>query len=302
MFAKEVKRLIRDIFETACQVHGFRRTKRGGLGWYHPLDDHYFVIAFRTPREWNRHWGGFLECKMRIQDQINPRFAELRKPLERSIVSLASEADRETMRHWYNETAARTTVPEETVDHLTALERKLCEMLRVPLHAPLSAACDSELLLRFRAEEDVRRWAKFILYRLPEWMEEMTAQWRSWYGSTGRDMTPHQPFLLKRLSVADNPDLGIEGIACLLEAEFAPRLEVLAVGCGWFDDYLVRQLAESQLSSTIRLSMKHGFIGFVDQSIGISLRATNRHGLCAEPIANLVGRTKMGADELARGI
>ena len=66
---------------------------------------------------------------------------------------------------------------------------------------------------------------------------------------------------LKRLSVADNPDLGIEGIASLLEAEFAPRLDVLAVGCGWFDDYLVRQLAESQLSSTIRLSMKHGFVG-----------------------------------------
>ena len=64
---------------------------------------------------------------------------------------------------------------------------------------------------------------------------------------------------LKRLSVADNPDLGIEGIACLLEAEFAPRLEALAVGCGWFDDDLVGQLAESRLSSTVRLSMKHGF-------------------------------------------
>ena len=44
MLAKEVKRIIRDVFETACQDHGFRRTKRGGLGWYHPLDDHYFVI------------------------------------------------------------------------------------------------------------------------------------------------------------------------------------------------------------------------------------------------------------------
>ena len=193
MLAKEVKCIIREVFETTCQDLGFRRTKRGGLGWYHPLDDHYFVITFRTPRGWNRHWGGFLECKMRIQDQINPHLAELRKPLECSTVSLASEADRETMRHWYNEAAARTTVPDETVDHLTALERELCEMLRLPLHAPLSAACDSEFLLRFRTEEDVRRWAKFILYRLPEWMEEMTARWRSWYGSTGRDMTPHQP-------------------------------------------------------------------------------------------------------------
>lgn len=491
MLAKEVKRIIREVFETASQDHGFRRTKRGGLGWYHPVDDHYFIATFRTPRGWNRHWGGFLECKLRIQDQANPRIAALRKPLERSLVSLACEADRETIRLWYNEAAAMTTVPEETADHLTGMERELSEMLRVPLQAPLSAACDSEFLLRFRTEEDVRRWAKFILYRLPEWMEEMTAQWRSWYETTGRDMTRHQPFLdaihadpdsdaprlayadwlaergdawseviriqcrypdgympwetadrldelrdehqhrydrgaddlsvyvrfrrgmveevycsaetflkaasrilerfplvnvlslrdirgrgmrlasqpelsamrslkmaqladddwqsivrsaylsrverlrvafprpidlawlldmplarqlrvldltrsqldasllavfgqtdaasglktlvledtgmddemarslskvttfrdLKRLSVADNPGLGIDGIASLLEAEFAPQLDVMAIVCGWFDDHLVRELAESQLSSTIRLWMKHGFVG-----------------------------------------
>jgi uncharacterized protein (TIGR02996 family) len=395
------------------------------------------------------------------------------------------------MRHWYNETAAMTAIPEETADHLAGMERGLSEMLRVPLQAPLSAAYDSEFLLRFRTEKDVRRWARFILDRLPEWMEEMTAQWRSCRETTSRDMTPHQRFLdaiqadpdtdaprlayadwlaergdawseviriqcrypdgympwetaerlnellhehqhrydrgaddlsvyvqfrrgmveevycsaeaflkaatgilerfplvnvlslynirrhgirlanqpelsamrslkmahladddwqsivqspylgrverlrvafprpidlswlldmslarqlhvldltgsqldanglaafgqtdagsgletlvlsdtrmddemarslskvatfrdLKRLSVADNPDLGIEGIVSLLEAEFAPRLEVLAVGCGWFDDYLVRDLAESQLSSTVRLSMGRGFAG-----------------------------------------
>jgi hypothetical protein len=66
---------------------------------------------------------------------------------------------------------------------------------------------------------------------------------------------------LQRLSVADNPDLGIDGIACLLEAEFAPRLELLAVGCGRFGDYLIRQLAESQLSSPVRLSIEHWSIG-----------------------------------------
>ena len=65
MLAKEVKRIIRSVFEPACRDHGFRRTKRGGIGWYHPVDDHYFVITFRTPRQWNRHWGGFLECTMR---------------------------------------------------------------------------------------------------------------------------------------------------------------------------------------------------------------------------------------------
>ena len=462
-----------------------------GLAGTIPVDDHYFVITFRTPRPWNRHWGGFLECKLRIQDQINPPIPSLRKPLECSIVSLASNADRETMRSWYDEAAAMTTIPDEAPDHLTNMERELSEMLRVPLQAPLSAECDNEFLLRFHTEEDVRRWAMFILQRLPEWMEEVTAQWRGWYETTGRNMQPHQPFLdaiqadpdsdvprlayanwladrgdawseviriqcrypdgympwetadqleellaehqhrfdrgaddlsvfvrfrrgmveeihcsaerflkagsrimetfplanvlslykiqgrgmrlanqpelsamrslkldqlgdddwqwivrsphlarveqlrvafprpidlawlldmplarqlrtldltrsrldanmlaafgqtdaasgletvvlaetgmddemarrlsevttfrdLKRLSVADNPRLGIEGIASILEAEFAPQLELLAVGSGWFDDDLVRQLAESQLSSTIHLSMRHGFIG-----------------------------------------
>ena len=91
MLAKEVKRIIRSVFEPACRDQGFRRTKRGGLGWYHPVDDHYFVITFRTPRQWNRHWGGFLECKLRIQDQKNPWIPERRNPMERSIVSLAAK-------------------------------------------------------------------------------------------------------------------------------------------------------------------------------------------------------------------
>ena len=66
---------------------------------------------------------------------------------------------------------------------------------------------------------------------------------------------------LKRLSIDDNPRLGIEGIASILEAEFASHLELLAVGSGWPDDYRAQHLAESQLSSTIHLSMKHSFSG-----------------------------------------
>ena len=123
MLAKEVKRIIRHVFEKGCRDLGFHRTKRGGLGWYHPVDDHYFVITFRMPRPWNLHWGGFLECKLRIQDQINPRIPALRKPLECSIVSLAGNADRETMRCWHNEAAALTTNPDEASDYLTNLER-----------------------------------------------------------------------------------------------------------------------------------------------------------------------------------
>ena len=153
MLAKEVKRIIRSVFEPACRDLGFRPTKRGGIGWYHPVDDHYFVITFRMSRQWNRHWGGFLECKMRIQDQINPWIPELRHPMERSIVSLASDAEREAIRHWYNEAAARTTIPDETPDHLTMMERELSEMLRVPLDGPLSAESDNEFLLRFHTED-----------------------------------------------------------------------------------------------------------------------------------------------------
>jgi uncharacterized protein (TIGR02996 family) len=67
---------------------------------------------------------------------------------------------------------------------------------------------------------------------------------------------------LKRLSVVDNPRLGINGIASLLNAKFAPQLELLAVGSDWIGDDLIRLLAESQLSSTIHLWLKGSNLHF----------------------------------------
>lgn len=61
---------------------------------------------------------------------------------------------------------------------------------------------------------------------------------------------------LKRLSVVDNPRLEINGFASLLNAKFAPQLELLAVGSDWIRDDLVQLLVESQLSSTINLWLK----------------------------------------------
>ena len=115
--------------------------------------------------------------------------------MERSIVSLASDAERETIRCWYNEAAVKTTIPDETSDHLTIMERELSAMLRVPLDGPVSAESDNEFLLRFHTEADVRRWAYFILERLAEWMEDVANQWRCWHETTGRDVKPHQPYL-----------------------------------------------------------------------------------------------------------
>ena len=243
MLAKEVKRIIRSAFEPACRDHGFRRTKRGGVGWYHPVDDHYFVITFRTPRQWNRHWGGFLECTMRVQDQINPWIPEFRHPMERSIVSLASDAERETIRHWYNEAAARTTIPDETSHHLTMMERELSEMLRVPLDGPLSAETDNEFLLRFHTEADVRRWAYFILERLAEWMEDVADQWRCWHETTGRDAKPHQPFL-KAIHADPESDAPRLAYADWLAERGDAWSEVIRIQCRYPDRYMPWETAD----------------------------------------------------------
>jgi uncharacterized protein (TIGR02996 family) len=237
MLAKEVKRIIRSVFEPACRDHGFRRTKRGGLGWYHPVDDHYFVITFRTPRQWNRHWGGFLECRLRIQDQINPWIPERRNPMEHSIVSLASEADREAIRDRYDKAAARTTIPNATPDHLTIMERELSEMLRVPLDGPLSAESDNEFLLRFHTAEDVRQWAAFILERLPEWMEDMAEQWQRWHKTTAWDMKSHQPFL-KAIQADPESDSPRLTYADWLAERGDAWSEVIRIQCQYPDGYM----------------------------------------------------------------
>jgi len=243
MLAKEVKRIIRQASENGFQNLGFHRTKRGGLGWYHPVDDHFLTVTFRTPRPWNRHWGGFLECRLRIQDQINPRIPTFRNPVEFSVVSLVNHADRETMRRWYNEAAAMTTNPDAAPDYLTDLERKLSGMLRIPLQAPLSAESDNEFLLRFRTEDDVRRWALFILQRIPEWVEQITAQWRNWYERSGRSMKAHQSFL-DAIQADPESDVPRLSYADWLADRGDAWSEVIRIQCCYTDGYMPWETAD----------------------------------------------------------
>lgn len=71
----------------------------------------------------------------------------------------------------------------------------------------------------------------------------------------------------KRLSVADNHGLGPAGIAAIVRAEFAPRLETLCIDGKRLDDFLVQQLVESLLASTIHLSINHGYGGKYEETI-----------------------------------
>ncbi len=236
MHAKEVQQVIRPVFSKWCAAHGFRLTQRGGLGWYHPVEDQYFVIGFRIPRRWNRHWGGVLECRVSVQDQINPWIADARPALTHSVVALVSDADRETMRCWYNEAAARTTIPEETGEPLTEMERRLADMLQVPLQAPLSEG--NEFLMRYHTADDVRRWATFILERLPNWFEMMKAAWSASHrGKLSRDQELHQPFLdaIRADPESDVPRLTY---ADWLAERGDPWAEVIRIQCRYPDDYM----------------------------------------------------------------
>ncbi len=67
--------------------------------------------------------------------------------LSRPIVSLASDADRETMRQWYNEAAAQTNLPEASDDSLVKIERRHAATRKIPLVEPVSA--EHDFLMRF---------------------------------------------------------------------------------------------------------------------------------------------------------
>ncbi|GEM_PF-6348986 len=81
------------------------------------------------------------------------------------------------MRHWYNEAAARTTIPEESDDPETNAERSHAETLKIPLVEPLPA--EHDFLMRFHTADNLRRWAKFVLERLPDGLCLLTADWLS---------------------------------------------------------------------------------------------------------------------------
>jgi hypothetical protein len=132
MRSEEVRQVIRSAFSDWCRAHGFRRTKGHAPGWYHPVEDHFFVIEFERELLWSEHWGGGVSCSVSVRDQIHRPLGAHQPVLERPVVSLVSDADREMMRHWYNEAAARTTIPEETDDPFTKIERQHAQALKIP--------------------------------------------------------------------------------------------------------------------------------------------------------------------------
>lgn len=233
MRAKEVRQVIRSVFADWCRAHGFRRTKGHDPGWYHPVEEHFFVVKFWTGLLWSEHWGGGVNCSVSVRDQIQRPLGPLQPVVSRPIVSLVSDADRETMRHWYNEAAARTTIPEESDDPLAKIERGHAETLKIPLVGPLSA--EHDFPMRFHCVDDLRRWAKFVTERLPDWLRVLTADWSaSPHRANLRPMKLHQPFqdAIRADPESDAPRLAY---ADWLDQRGAPWADVIRIQCRYAD-------------------------------------------------------------------
>jgi uncharacterized protein (TIGR02996 family) len=229
MRAQEVRQVIRSVFAAGCRAHGFRRIPGHDLGWYHPGEEHFFVIKFRTGLLWSEHWGGGIHCSVSVRDQIQRPLGAFQPVVWRPVVSLVSDADRDMMRDWYNEAAARTTIPEETDDPARKSERRYAETLKIPLAGPLSAKHD--FLMRFHTADDLRRWAKFVLERLPDWLRVLTAAWSaSPHRANLRAMELHQPFLdaIRAEPESDAPRLAY---ADWLGQREDPWAEVIRIQC-----------------------------------------------------------------------
>ncbi len=233
MRAHEVRQIIRSVFADWCRAHGFRRTKGHDAGWYHPVEEHFFVIKFQPGLFWGEHWGGGVRCWVSVRDQIHRPLGPHQPVVWRPVVSLVSDADRETMRHWYNEAAAKTTVPDESDDPLAHTERRHAETLKVPLVEPLPT--ENDILMRFHTEDDLRRWAKFVLDRLPDWLRVLTADWSaSPHPANLRAMKLHQPFWD---AIRAEPDSDVPRLAYAdwLEQRGDPWAEVVRIQCRYAD-------------------------------------------------------------------
>jgi uncharacterized protein (TIGR02996 family) len=136
-----------------------------------------------------------------------------------------------------------TTVPEDADDHLTEMEQRLCGAFRLPLQAPLSADYANEFLLRFHNADDVRRWAAFILERLPEWTQEITSQWRSWRESTDGRLRSHRPFL-DAIQADPESDVPRLAYADWLAEHGDPWSEVIRIQCRYPNGHMPWETAD----------------------------------------------------------
>ncbi len=173
-------------------------------------------------------------CWISVRDQIQRPLGPRQPVVWRPIVSLVSDDDRETMRQWYNEAVAKTTVPDESDDSVTRVGRELAAALKIPLVEPSPA--DHDFLLRFFTADELRRWAEFVLERLPGWLRTLTADWfASPHPTYLRAMKLHQPFwdAIRADPDSDAPRLAY---ADWLEQLGDPWAEVVRIQCRYAGD------------------------------------------------------------------
>lgn len=174
MKSTDVYRVLRNHFAPWCKAAGYRRTKGGMLGWFRPHAGQQLVFWFQCSQHgWDPHTGSQFTAEFQLADRPQPGVGSRNR--SRYYEFLTGE-ELEEVRARQNEVIAALTPPPR--GHWSEqLEGRAGEWYRQqfqPVAEPYAVRQD--VWLRYGREEDVRRWAEFLLPRCPRMLMEFEMQ------------------------------------------------------------------------------------------------------------------------------
>jgi hypothetical protein len=176
MKSEDLYRVLRQELASWFKEHGFRRGKRGQLGWYRepafvwfqcdnwgwdPYAGSSFFVNFQGPGS-PEPWGGPTE---RLQHFLSEPELEEARAIQNRVITKLSLPPAEYVRMLRDGFAKTSPNPD-------LLIKALLDQFK-PVDYPYR--CNQDFSLRYHDPEDVSRWASFLLRVLPGIVQRMGA-------------------------------------------------------------------------------------------------------------------------------
>jgi len=172
----EVYRVLRANLGASCKAAGFRRTKGGMLGWYRPHEGRQLVFWFQCSRHgWDPHVGSQFTLEFQLADRPETGLGLRNRS---GFCEFLTAEELEEVRARQNEVIAALTPPPagHWSEQLEVWARDWYLGQFEQVGEPYAAGQD--VWLRYGREDDVARWAGFLLPRLSRMLLEFETQTR----------------------------------------------------------------------------------------------------------------------------
>lgn len=176
MKSTEVYRVLRAKLGASCKAAGFRRTKGGMLGWYRPHEGRQLVFWFQCSRHgWDPHVGSQFSLEFQLADRPETGIGLKNR---RGLCELLTAEELEEVRARQNEVIAALTPP--PAGHWSEQLEGRARDWYLGQFEPVAEryAAGQDVWLRYGCEENVARWAEFLLPRLSRMLVEFETQTR----------------------------------------------------------------------------------------------------------------------------